>query len=97
MNRDELKSLVSSCLNDQDKLMQNIDVILDTVDAVFAENEALKDEKVTLTEKNDTLRQECQKWINRAGIVTIQPEEEDKKETYQELSNRLKAKMKGIF
>lgn len=95
MTYEELKEVITECLQDNDKLITESERILNAYEEVLEAGKTKEEEITKLKEKNDELREACGVWMNRCGIIN-ETSKEDRKETYEEITQRLKNKMKGI-
>lgn len=91
---DNFKKMINECLQDSDCLIKYSEELCNSYTEALEAIDNAKDETEKLKEKNNELRDECRKWINRAGIIQTTTTEE-KEETYEDISKKLKMKMKG--
>ena len=92
---EQYKNAINESLQDNDKLLSLSEELVNSYVEAIEAIEAQKTESEKLKNKNDELRDECRKWINRAGIVSTPTQEDVHEETYEELTKRLKERMKG--
>lgn len=95
MTYEELKEVITECLQDNDKLITESERILNAYNEILEAGKTKEEEINKLKEKNDELREACGVWMNRAGIINETTKKEEP-ESYEEITKRLKNKMKGI-
>ena len=95
MTLEELKEVIGECLEDKDKLYERSEEIVNAYAAILQATKTQEEENEKLKQKNDQLRDACGMWMNRAGFISGNSQEE-KEETYEELSKQFKNRMKGI-
>lgn len=92
---EELKKVIDESLQDADCLIKYSEEIINSyTEAVEAIN-TKEEEAEKLKTKNDELRDECRKWISRAGITSQYQPDEKEEPTYEELTRKLVERMKG--